>query len=409
MPVDLPPEKSDEREPSPPNPIVWLILLVVTMGAGVGLTLTTWPAGEPMNTVRFWIDLFVRPFLIWAGMFGLRTLYYDQECARIEAENTALMAERRDGIRFASEPLAVLGYAYLTGAGSSNVSTLLRKPDEKDASSTGDGVAGGRSGSLELAGDDEDPGRYRACFRVLISQIAESVRAIPSDVPFAIRLHLSERVDRSALLESWRTIWNAAKLRPAIPSLVVTERGMVELDEWLDIHGGPRLEQCVLYVGVRLRGTPSSPGAEAASAVLLGWAPLVRRHSVRVMALLHRPVEAKAPDVESGMASALMWGQTTVDAVEDVWLTGVRGEEKVAISKYARQAPASGGNAGRGQIRDVTALLGDVGEASGWLAIALGIENALREHGPQLVACREGTLRFAVIQPDGKRTDSSGY
>jgi hypothetical protein len=182
----------------------------------------------------------------------------------------------------------------------------------------------------------------------------------------------------------------------------------MELDEWLDVRGGPRLEQFVLYVGVRLRAAPSSADGEAASAILLGWAPLARRHSVRVIAQLHRPVEGDAQTLKSRLATALLWGQTTSHAVEDIWLAGVRGDDKVAISKCARQPFANDGESGHGEVRDVTALLGDVGEVSSWLAVSLGIESAIQTHRPQLVACCEGTLRFAVVQPDSKRTDSGG-
>jgi hypothetical protein len=408
MPVELPPEKSDEREPSLPNLIVWLVMLVITMGVGAALTLKMWPTGEPTTTARFWIDLFLKPFLVWTGMFGLRTLYYGQARARIDAEDAARAVDRREGIRFASEPLAVLGYAYLTAVGTNNVSALVRQRDEKNESSAGDGIVSGDAGSLGLAGDDEDPTRYRACFRELISLIAESVRAIPASVPFSVRLHGPASVDSGVLADNWRVAWDAAKLRPANVSLVASDRGVMELDEWLDIRGGPRLEQCVLYVAASLRDVPASQGAEAASAILLGWAPLARRHAVRLVAQLHRPVEGSMQNFESGITSALMWGKTTVNAVKDVWLAGFQGEEKVAISKCLRQTPLDRSDAAHSELRDLTAFFGDVGGASSWLAMALGIESAAQTHRPQLVACRERAFRFAVIQPDGKRTESGG-
>lgn len=409
MPVLLPPERTEECEPSPPNLIVWLVLLVVTMAAGAVLTLTTWPAGEPTDTLQFWVHLFVRPLMAWSAIFGLRTLYWEQECARIEADNAGLKEERRKGIRFASEPLAVLSYAYLTAAGTRNVCTILRKSDEKDASKADVGMDNLHCKPLTIAGDDDDPTRYRACFRELVSLVAEPVRALPSDLPFAIRLHLPERVERDALLESWREIWNAAQLPSAITSLVSVDRGMMELDGWLDLPGGPNLEQCVLYVSVHLRDAPSSSGAEAASAILLGWAPLARRRGVRVMALLHRPVEGDVNSFESAMADALMSGRTSVDAIEEVWQAGLGGEAKAAISKCFKQpATKGGGNATRGAIRDVAALLGDIGVACGWLAIALGTENVRQSQRPQLIICQEGTLRFAVVQPDRKEQSRTG-
>jgi hypothetical protein len=409
MPVELPPERSEEREPPPPNLIIWLILLAITMAAGAVLTLTTWRAGDPTNTVRFWIQLFARPFLVWAGLFGLRTLYWEQERARIDAENALLRDDRREGVRFASEPLAVLGYSYLTGAGTSKVSALLRKTTAAASSATKGGNQSGQYASLGLSGDDEDPTRYRACFKELISLIAQFVRKFPSDVPFSIRVHFPEGVDRSALLEVWKVTWSEAKLRAVATSLATSDRGVMELDDWLDVRGGPKLERCVLYVSVRLRESPSSPGAEAASAILLGWAPLVRRHGIRPVALLHRPVESVTRDIGPAMATALTWGQASLDTVQDVWLTGLSGEEKVAISKCVKPpANTAGKSASHETLRDITAVLGDIGQVSGWLAIALGIENALQTESAQLIACHEGTLRFSVVQPDQKKQIQMG-
>ncbi|MEX3962129.1 hypothetical protein AB4Y42_07895 [Paraburkholderia sp. EG286B] len=409
MPVELPREKGDEHEPSPPNVVNWLALLVITIVVGAVYTLTTWPPGDPANTARFWIQLFGWPFLAWAGSFGLRTLYWEQECARIEAGNTARQEDRREGIKFAGEPLAVLGYSYLTGAGTNGVSTLLCNKYGNGSSTKDSGGERSQYDSLGLAGDDEDPTRYRACFKELTSSIARAIRLLPSEIPLSIRLQLPENVNRDALLEAWRGIWSSAKLRPAIISLVFPERGVMELDEWLDIRGGPTLERCTLYVSARLREGPTGQGAEAATAILLGWAPLARRHGIRPIALLHRPVESPPQDFESAIARALLWGEASLDRVEDVWLSGIGGREKVAIAKYIEPQAATRRKGGDVEaIRDISSFLGDVGEVSAWLAIALGIENALHAKCPQLVASREGTLRFSVVQQDENEQDHAG-
>jgi|GEM_PF-1613488 len=408
MPVELPAESVDECEPSPPNPIVWLVFLVITMVVGAAIALKAWPPGGPTNTGRFWIHVFVKPLLVWAGMFGLRTLYWGQECERIEAENAVRQEDRREGIEFASEPLAVLGYSYLTGAGTNGVSAILRETFGSESSAAESGDNSHQYGSIGLAGDDEDPTRYRACFKELTSSIAQSIKLLPSDIPFSIRLHLPGNVDRNALLEAWKVSWRSAKQRPAITSLVASDKGMMELDDWLDVRGGPALERCVLYVSARLRESPSSQSAEAATAILLGWAPLARRHGIRPIALLHRPVESIPQDFGFAIARGSLWGQTSLDRVDDVWLGGVGGSEKLAISKYVGpRAAASGQVGGVEPIRDITAFLGDVGQVSGWLAIALGIESALETKCPQLVAAREETLWFSVVQPDNKEQDQA--
>ncbi len=311
--------------------------------------------------------------------------------------------ERRDNaIRFASEPLAVLGYAYLTGAGASGVSTSLRNAEVLRVP-----LASGSENEEEpcrvlgLVADDEDPGRYQACFREIIALIAASVDAIPEDVPFEIRLHAPAAAESASLLKNWAGAWKAAGLRPARTPRVVSNRGLMELDEWLDLQGGPRLERCVLHVAVRLRDNPADQGAEAVSAVVLGWAPLARRERIRVLALVHRPVEGAVPEIERAMARASMWARTSLAAMTHVWQAGVSVEEKAAIAKCIDPASTkTEGARGRGGIHDITAQLGDMGVASSWLAVVLAIEAALEGHGPQFIACREDSFRCAVVRPD---------
>ena len=109
MPVQLPALPSPARWPSPPKPIVWLALFVVFMLAGAALTLLTWPKNESTSSAWFWTRLLAFPALAWCTALGLRLFYYDEETARLRAEEATLEADRLRAIEFAREPLAVLG------------------------------------------------------------------------------------------------------------------------------------------------------------------------------------------------------------------------------------------------------------------------------------------------------------
>ncbi|MET3449111.1 hypothetical protein [Ralstonia sp. 1138] len=375
-------------------------LLVATMAGGVAHTLLTWPQGAPTSTVWFWMRLVVMPFLAWCVLFGLRTLYYEQENERIDAEEEVMRADRAEALQFGSDPLAVVGLTYLTGAGNQGVSQRWTQTDGLQEGPDAASEAALRPEiTLSLAGDDEDPTRYRACFKDLIDAVANMVSAIPADVPFSVRLALPEGEGRQAQLDSWQACWCAKGLRTAKAALVPTETGVMALDAWLDQKGGPQLENFTLFVAVGLRDTPSSEVAEAAVALLLGWAPLAKRRRLKSIALLHRPVEEGVQTPESAMTTSLQWGCTTPDKVEDVWQVGLDAIDKTAIAdRLGNLSFGVSQTPGLSGVHDLDSELGRQGVAGGWLALALGIEHAAQAKRPQWVAWREGTLRFAIIQ-----------
>ncbi|QIE24153.1 hypothetical protein SBC1_20460 [Caballeronia sp. SBC1] len=401
MPVTLPPAESPEPRPSPPRLVVWLCLLVVSMVIGVVSTLLTWPENVPTGTAWFWVRLLVFPFLVCTIAFGLRCFYYEQENERINADNEILREDRETALEFASDPLAVVRYAYLTGAGSRDVaSTLDRAAAALEAHTFPNGSDVFPLSSLSLAGDDDDPGRYCACFRELIGSVSDSVKAIPRDVPFGVCLQLPVDVDQQALVDAWQACWDDAELRAVKAELVATDKGLMALDQWLDNKGGPALEKFVLFVAVQLHETPLQNSAEAAVALLLGWAPLAQRRHIEPVALLHRPVEADLDATDAPISTALQWGRTTGDKINDLWQTGLERMDKAAlVNSLSDLSIGVSQTENLAGIHDLDITLGYSGNAAGWLAVALGIEHATQNNTTQLVAWRESTLRFVVVQP----------
>ncbi|WP_254074119.1 hypothetical protein [Burkholderia sp. S171] len=379
------------------------------MVIGVVSTLLTWPENEPTGTAWFWVRLLIFPFLACTSAFGLRSCYYEQENQRIDADNEILRMDRATALEFASDPLSVVRYAYLTGAGSRDVaSTLDRAAAALELQTSPDGSDAFPLSSLSLAGDDDDPGRYRACFRELIGSVSDSVKAIPHDVPIEVCLQLPADVDQQALVNAWQACWGDAGLRAVKAELVSTDKGLMALDQWLDNKGGPALEKFVLFVAVQLHEVSVQSSAEAAVALLLGWAPLVERRHIEPVALLHRPVEADSDATDGPISTALQWGRTTGDKINDLWQTGLERLDKAGLIKSLSDLSIGVSQTdGLAGIHDLDTTLGYSGNAAGWLAVALGIEHATQNNTAQLVAWREGALRFVVVQPVA-RADGMG-
>lgn len=402
MPVELPESEPPEVAPSPPRAIVWLGLLVVFMAAGVALALLTWPKGEPTNTAWFWVRLLGLPALTWCVAYGLRLHYYDQETERLQAEREVCEEDRAKALQFASEPLAVLGCAYLTGPGCGDVANSIAGGKlVLSAQTTQGGTDAVRHTALELQEDQAMPGgRYRACFTALLEQIAGAVEAVPNGVPFSVCLHLPSDVDQPALQNTWQSCWVGKGLRPAKAKLLAGEMGLMALDEWLDIRGGPALERVTLFVSAQLHDSPQQGSAETVVAMLLAWAPLAERSGLKARTMLHRPVESQSSGLESALSKVLLWGKATAGEVKHLWQAALLHEDKDALLQVASEIKLGFSQTDQlSGVHDIDAALGDSGVCAGWLAVALGIEHSQQTKVPQLAAWREGRLRLAIVQP----------
>lgn len=401
MPVELPVSPSEAIPPNPPRAIVWLALFVVCMLISVVGTLLTWPDAKPTGSAWFWVRLLVVPTLAWSLAFGLRLHYYQEEINRLAAEEIALTEDRATALQFASEPLAVVGCAYLCSLGRVNVAATIAKGNAEFGALTPH--AGGeaiRHTELTLSEDANKPGRYRACFMELLDLITEKLTAIPLAAPLTVSLLLPSNTAHPLLLKTWESCWQERGLRPAQASLLPIEQGLMATDAWLDIQGGLMLEKFTLFVSVQLHDAPPENSAEAAVTLLLGWAPLVERHGVKSLAMLHRPVEATTKSSDETIPTTLLWGRTTAPKINDLWQAGLEKADKPAISQSASDLMLGVSKTDKlAGIHDMDTAIGHSGVAAGWLAVALAIEQAANSGKPQLTAWREGSLRFAIVQP----------
>jgi hypothetical protein len=172
------------------------------------------------------------------------------------------------------------------------------------------------------------------------------------------------------------------------------------LDGWLDIRGGPELEKFTLFVSVQLHHKPPPNSAEAAVALLLGWAPLAERRGFKPLALLHRPVEVDAMVLSAAVPLALLWGKAEASQLNDLWQAGLKGKDKSALVQAASDLSLGISQSDElSGIHDIDVAMGDPGVAAGWLALVLAVEHAAMTGKPQLMATREGALRLAITQP----------
>ncbi|MFM0593575.1 hypothetical protein [Paraburkholderia dilworthii] len=409
MPVDLPIASSTDAPPVPPRVIAWLGLLMLVMLAGAAATLFTWPKSEPTGSTWFWTKLLVLPALGFFVAFGLRLFYFEQESDRVRAEEETLKGDQAKARLFGSEPLAVLECRYLcaleNGRAANETAPTHSILSAQVPHSGGTAV---RHTALKLGEARTILERYRACFLEILDGVGAAICALPRDVPFNVCLALPanpKTPEEDDLLATWQDCWRESGLRPVKASRLAAEQGLMPLDEWLDVRGGAALEKVTLYVSAQLHVTPPHNSAEAAVALLLGWAPLLERRGLKPLAMLHRPIEAEPGALDDAILEALLWGRSVSTEIGDLWQAGLAADDKPAILQSASALSLAVSKArDLSGIHDIDITLGHAGIAAGWLAAAFAIERVAQAHTPQLIVHRTGSLQLAVVNPVARPT-----
>ena len=406
-----------------PNPFVWAALFAAIMAAGIAYTLLTWPQGTPGNTVWFWLRLLLFPAMAWSLLLGLRLLYVEQEQDRIRAEWDVWKEDRDNAVRFAQEPLAVVGMAYRCSVGSrAAAQSVAQGRPIIAARQPSEGIAAIAHTRLDAVEGPTLESRYEACLIDLLDRLDDALRALPARAPLAVYLQTIEpepkprehdsarshdkgqgkeqdeaRVDISAV---WQRCWAAFGHRSVPAHALAPRDSMMTLDAWLDEYGGPKLEKFALVVAVQLHATPPANSAEAAVALLLGWAPLAQRNALPVGVLLHRPIAMTDDTLANTLTTALLWGHAQGAQVGGLWQAALDEAAKTDLIKAASDLGVAAAKAdGLNGIHDIDRVLGNAGVATPWLALALASEHAERTGAAQAVATRCPTVSMAIVQP----------
>jgi hypothetical protein len=394
---------------TPPNAIVWLTAFLVIVFAGAALAILTWSKAEPTSTPWFWIRAIGLPALSGAFLVGLRLYYHEQEVDRIKAEDQVDEEDRAEIIRFAREPLAILGSAYVCAFDEIGVAKAVSDGKvllEARRSSTKKTAI--RHTSLTRLDQGLLQDRYRACFGHLLKQLGDKLATLPRRVNLDVYLQVPQNAAQQQLAQIWQDCWTGAGHSMIEAQHLTHEHGVMALNDWLDIRGGPKLEKFALFVAVQLHDIPPENSAEAAVGLLLGWVPLAERKGLTSLAHLHRPVQAEPDRINEAVSRALLWGGVEPAELSDLWQGGLEHADKSALTRAASDlALGVSDTDGLSGIHDIDIALGDAAVASAWLVLALAAEHASNTGKPQLVSSRQNTLRLAVVRPAGETDEAA--
>ncbi|MCP3723241.1 hypothetical protein M3I53_08855 [Paraburkholderia sp. CNPSo 3272] len=368
---------------------------------GMALSIATWSHGKSTSDPWFWVRTFVLPLMSAGFVFGLRWLFYGQQVSLHEADEETDAADRAKAIRFGQEPLAVLGLAYLTAMGSGNVGARIagceRALRSQQSPTTGITL---RRTHLDILDGTDGFARFQLCLFEVMRGVHSVIQRVPSNMLLDVYLQVPETLSGEEVQEAWRACTKAIGITLAEPLRLTKEDGLMAIDEWLDIHGGPSLERFALFIAVQASGDASPNDSEAAVAVLMAWSPLAERMHLDVIAKLHRPVDVQEELTVDEVSKSLLWGNTEAREVLDMWQAGLSEGDDDVLSKAASDLELALVEADEPTgFHDIDAALGNTGEAASWLAIALAAEQASEAGTPQLVCTRQGTIRMAMVRP----------
>ena len=402
MPVRLDNVPAVAQRPSPPNIWLWLSLLtlLLLLGTGAQVLLGT----QPTHLIRagVWGQALFVPFLGWCLLVAGRQLLYLGAHHRADGWDVARKEDLAHRTLQGRRSLQVL---------SASLFTALRTPEQPPA----DQVDALRSGHRlltaqpsrrdpdklcrsRLPGDaDTDPKRVLLRqLKQILSDVSPALAELPHDRPLALLLEIDSGLSENQWRRVWRQAWSESAIRqPAVP---VEGSGLAVIDHWLD--QGTQDEALLLVVALRFAPLQPADTGEVAVGILLG--NNLTQTSLMPIAKLHRPEQEREPCTEAlrnATRQSLNWVPLPALSVDQVWQAGVHAQRNEALSTALFHAPVPKGHS----VVNLDSLLGRVGKASPWLAVATATQALQRGAGPQLTIsgddCAYSGLWVTVITP----------
>lgn len=408
MPVDLSASGLPSAYPTYKRRFVpWLVGWILCCAMGVVLTLLLWPTHTYTRTPLFWLCLVGVSNVVFCFALGVSRSLYEVTYRQARYRNQHRQAWLDDRVRYAQQPLRVLGAGYclpfaqtslaeavagtmplITSqpprSGSGLLSHSRFKDDDpridasenawlesaSDADTILDDVA--PSPTLEHAlPRDRVPPVVRIMEHALspLSSVLLALSRQGSAHAPAVRVTVSpqnadERVQqvRQALQHASLPAWECR----AVPA----DDGLMLADAWLDLDE----KRPLLMIAAEWYDTPPADSTEGAVAVLLAPEALSLPESVTACGTLHRPVNGAFDALSDVLANAALWGNTNATSVSHAWISGLETSRDSTLLAALEGASFTAVKTLDAQRRP-DPMVGRSGAMGGWLSIAAAVES----------------------------------
>ncbi|WP_260427732.1 hypothetical protein [Burkholderia anthina] len=390
MPVDLSQAGHPSAYPRRPRFWPWWFCIWLTCAVtGAAVVLLIWPKGERAGSPWFWFCVAGIPNGFFGFLFAIERARYEAVWYRAYHRNLHRDRWLAERIRFAQQPLRVLGIGYCLPLNDQTLAQVIhvgaRLPRQQQPRFGAGVVEHCRFddppetfAEPDVADPAEESGADAAPTRPvteLALKIAEALEPLTPSLHALTQYESAYWPNVRVLAEPGEEALREQEVRDALqlaglPSLTVlavpASHGLLVADAWLDAR-----EACPLLVIATAwhEEQPPTGSTEGCVAILLDAGFYALPEDVPVVAALHRPVEGKADEIEYGFANAVIWGRADFAAVTRAWVTRAVKRCNQGLRIANLDALASGD-----AQCDLAYIVGDFGNASGWLSVAAASE-----------------------------------
>ncbi|MEM5328552.1 hypothetical protein VSR34_18445 [Paraburkholderia sp. JHI2823] len=402
MPVDLSPAGRPSAYPRRPRFWPWWFCIWLACNIfGIAIAMLLWPKGQPASGGWFWLCFVGFPNGAFLILLGIERAGYEGLWYRAYWRNHHRGRWLAERLRTAQKSLQVLGVGYCLPLGEQTLAGAIAAKKRLPASQMP------RAGMRFVEHARFEDTDWLAEEPVSVDRFADdetiAVQGPAKQLPLLTLkvVHALKRLEASlsALTAYERQWWpqvrvlsasgreqadvamvtdalRIAGLPPLAVQAVATADGLMVADAWLDAK---EVRPLLIVATAWHEAGPPEGSTEGCIAVLMTVAYFRLPETVKVAALLHRPVTGLAGEVEYGFANAAVWGKADFTSFVRTWITrpvdgcdkALRAAHMDAIVKDEAQ-------------RRPDRIVGDFGDANGWLSVVAAIESGPAD-GPQLI------------------------
>lgn len=425
MPVDL--SLAGRLSAYPRRPRFWPWWFCIWLACnvfGIAIAMLLWPKGQPASGAWFWFCIVCDPNGAFLILFSIERAGYEGLWYRAYWRNHHRGRWLAERLRAAQKALQVLDVGYCLPLGEQTERELTgtivtgRRAVTAQLPRTGSELvfhsrfkeADWMVGEPDTVGSEvngergkETPATKRVSLLTL--KIAKALEPLETTLRAltcyerqwwpqvrVLSAPGSEQQDVARVVDALRV----AGLPSLTVQAVAAADGLMVADAWLDAKDARPL--LVVATAWHEAGPPEG-STEGCVAVLMTAGYFKLPETVKVVALLHRPVTALAGEVEYGFANAAVWGKADFASITRAWITrpvdgcdkALRAANMNSISKVEAQ-------------RRPDRIAGDLGDANGWLSVIAAIESGAAD-GPQLIidGLQSAVLRVTPVANDNNR------
>jgi len=377
----------------------WLLILAFIMLGGVALTLWFWTSAR--TGFVFWFCALGLPFCTWGVLFGMRRGAYKAEQVAAESRNVEREALFESEIQRGQRCAWILGTQIEAPAG--NKASELLKAIKLAAPAVDFSQPRGCDKPVRYAALSAYQSDFVKALKATVAKLTARVEGIIQPLPADLPCWLMLDCDSDVYPQAEELIKAELSQKTGRVFRLMSGKGLGALDAWLD----KRWDNPGILVAITL-SLPASPQEGDADAVSMVVFSNRKAHAYPDALRLHRPERGSEATLTKTLSRALLWANTTADALQGSWISG----ECLTVGSGWNKA-CEGNRVGFSLSENnlsIDPVLGYTGHAAPWVTITLA-DAAFEQRGVQVIAAQPAAdkddIWVAVITKEEVRKGTS--